>query len=390
MPVITLIALALVPQDPVVAEPAYEMVNAFAGQKKFDKPLYLDHHPTDAAHYYVVEQDGKVFRIPRDGDSGARHVFLDWEGIAYRKNWEEGLLGFAFDPSYADNRLFYIYYSRSPQRGVRESVISRLRTVDGEHGPVADPDSELELMVIPQPYGNHNGGTIVFGPDRMLYVALGDGGKANDPHDHGQNLTTLLGSVLRIDVRGATAEQPYAIPADNPFVGRVEDGVRGEIWCYGMRNPWRITFDRDTGDLWCGDVGQNAYEEIDRLVAGANYGWNWMEGTHRFALRPGDGEPPADLVAPVAEYGRKAGISVTGGYVYRGEEMPEINGFYIYADFITGRVWGVREDREGGAHEVRELCRAPSQVASFAELPDGELLALCFDGKIYRLTHAAE
>jgi glucose/arabinose dehydrogenase len=181
-------------------------------------------------------------------------------------------------------------------------------------------------------------------------------------------------------VRGATAEKPYAVPADNPFVG--EAGARPEIWCYGLRNPWRIAFDRATGDLWCGDVGQDRVEEVDRLVKGGNYGWNLMEGSEVFRRNV---ELPKDLIAPVAEYGHKDGVSVTGGFVYRGRSIPELVGRYVYGDFSTFRLWAVKEDREGGKHEVREIGRAPAQLSSFAEEPDGELLMTCFDGKIYRL-----
>ena len=324
-------------------------------------------------------------------------MFLDWKGKCLRKNWEEGLLGLAFDPSYADNGYFYIYYSEAfaGDGYSRRSVISRLRRVDSDDGPVADPGSELRLLEIPQPYGNHDGGTIVFGPDRMLYIALGDGGRANDPHGHGQNKGTLLGAVLRIDVGKARADEPYRIPADNPFVG--EAGARGEIWAYGLRNPWRISFDRETGDLWCGDVGQNLYEEVDRLVKGGNYGWNLVEATHEFAPTkpppPGGSRERPDgvtLIPPVVEYPRSDGWSITGGYVYRGKALPGLVGRYVYADFIIPHLWAVRENRDGGKADVIELCRGkvPAQIASFAEEPDGELLICSFNGRISRLVPA--
>ena len=368
----------------------YEFVDAFPEQKRFDKPLYLDAHETDPASYYVVEQDGAIWRIPRAPDGSDRSLFLDWSEHCHRQNWEEGLLGFAFDPSYEDNRSVYIYYSEGLEKGARQSVISRLSVEELDGAPVADEQSELRLLTVPQPFGNHNGGTILFGPDDMLYVALGDGGHRDDPHDNGQDLTTLLASVLRIDVRGATAEQPYRVPEDNPFVDHDGEGVRGEIWAYGLRNPWRITFDRDTGELWCGDVGQNLWEEVDKVVRGGNYGWNHREGMHEFERRAAEAAAPGDLREPVAEYGREEGLSITGGYIYRGQRIPDLVGCYVYGDFVTRRVWAVRPAAGDGPGEVQQLGVAPGPIASFAEEPNGELLALCFDGRIYRLQVRAE
>jgi len=381
---ISVVTAALVmacPQEPAEPVAAYELVNAFPGQEKFEKPLLLEHNLADPDVYYVAEQDGVIYRIPRDGALGDRAVFLDWRARTHTANWEEGLLGFAFAPDHADSGEVFIYYSQRVEEGGRQSVISRLGTTDDE-GLRADGDSELVVMTVPQPYGNHNGGTILFGPDEMLYVVLGDGGAANDPRDHGQNLGTLLGSVLRIDVREATAAAPYTIPSDNPFVGR--DDARPEIWAYGLRNLWRITFDRQTGELWGADVGQNKWEEVNRIVRGGNYGWNLMEGTHDFKPPKAGAEVPDDLIAPVTEYSHQLGLSVTGGYVYRGERIPELVGRYVYGDFVTGRVWAVAA-RDGGAADVVELCKAPATISSFAEEPNGELLLLSFDGNIYRL-----
>lgn len=383
---ISALAVALVtlsPQETDKPAAAYELVNAFPAQEKFDKPLLLEHHPSDPDVYYVVEQDGMIYRVPRDGSRGERSVFLDWTDRAHTANWEEGLLGLAFGPSHAETGDVYIYYSQLVGVKRRQSVISRLETTR-EDAPRAHEDSEFVVMTVPQPYGNHNGGTIVFGPDKMLYVVLGDGGAANDPRDNGQNLQTLLGSVLRIDVRHSNADEPYRIPEDNPFVGRQD--ARGEIWAYGLRNLWRISFDRDTGDLWGADVGQNRWEEVDRIVKGGNYGWNLMEGTHEFTPLEVDAELPDDLIAPVAEYAHEVGLSVTGGYVYRGTSMPELVGRYVYGDFVTGRVWAVREGEDGAEADVMELCKAPATIAAFGQEPDGELLLLSFDGKIYRLT----
>ncbi len=375
-----------------------KLVDAFPGQQAFRRPIYLDHHTGDPDHYYVVEQFGHVYRVPRDASAKSRQVFLDWtHKTLHPENGghnEEGLLGFAFDPDFAKNRFVYIYYSHREARRKQRSVIARLKVIDGEAGPQAPRDSEFEVMTVAQPFANHNGGTILFGPDGMLYVALGDGGAADDPFKNGQDLKALLGKVLRIDVRGATAEKPYAVPVDNPFVDQGE-GVRGEIWAYGLRNPWRISFDRATGDLWCGDVGQNLWEEVDRIVKGGNYGWNIREAHMEFppqkkmdaqARAQDQAAAKQKFIEPVAYYPRPDGYSITGGYVYRGKRHPGLLGWFVYADFVTGHVWAVKEDREGGKHVTKRIAEAKAkQVASFAELPDGELLLLCYDGRMYGL-----
>ncbi len=383
------------------AGPAIHYENAFPAQAGFDRPLFVAFHRSDAAHAYVVTQPGHVFVVPRDGSKADRRVFLDLTGKVFLDNWEEGLLGFAFDPAYADNGFVYAYWSEQTAvteqvmgdgrkaNSNRRSVISRFATKATGGGRAADPASELRVLEVFQPFGNHNGGTIEFGPDGLLYVALGDGGAANDPFGNGQSKAMLLGKVLRLDVRKASAAEPYTIPSDNPFVG--EQGARGEIWCWGMRNPWRITFDRATGELWCGDVGQNRLEEVDRLVKGGNYGWNLMEGSERF--RRGDARLPPGLIEPVAEYGREQGLSITGGYVYRGRRLPALAGWFVYGDFMTLRMWACREDRDGGRHEVVTLARAPQAVSSFAEEPDGELLLTGFggrNGKVWRLVPAPQ
>jgi glucose/arabinose dehydrogenase len=378
--------------------PLAEAVNAFPAQAKFENPLQVEFTPADPDGAYVVTQPGVIFRVPRQADASARTVFADLKSkVYYGDFWEEGLLGFAFDPDYLTNGWVYVDHTEktpmqegmvSPTkkgRSTRRSVIARYATrfVDGVR--VLDPTTELRILVQFQPYANHNGGTILFGPDKMLYIAFGDGGAQRDPSDNGQDKTTLLGKVLRIDVRGATAERPYAIPADNPFVR--EAGARGEIWCFGLRNPWRIAFDRGTGDLWCGDVGQDDIEEVDRLVQGGNYGWSLMEGSAVFKKHL---PRPPDLIPPIAEYKHSEGQSVTGGYVYRGKAMPALVGCYLYCDFVTSHLWSVREDRAHGKHAVREIGRTPIKPSSFAEEPDGELLLTCFDGRVYRLVPPKE
>ena len=283
-----------------------------------------------------------------------------------------------------------MYYSASdPRRG----VLSRF-TVSGDDPNRADPDSEKVILEVEQPWGNHNGSTVLFGPDGYLYVSLGDGGAAADPHDNGQNLATLLGTILRIDIDQAPDGHGYAIPPDNPFIDRPD--ARGEIWAYGLRNVWRMSFDRVTGDLWAGDVGQNAWEEIDLITRGGNYGWRIREAAHPF--REGAAADP--LIDPVVEYPQRRGreligMSVTGGYVYRGKAIEQLYGVYLYADYVTGRVWALR--RSDGANSAhREVFRGPPRVyiSSFGEDAAGELYVCAFDkadgrgggtGRIYRI-----
>jgi glucose/arabinose dehydrogenase len=406
LPVLTAVAPLWAQADeadevPLPAGPAIRFENAFPAQAGFDRPLYVAFTAADPAHAFVVTQPGFVYAVPRDGTKGDRRVFLDLSERVYTENWEEGLLGFAFDPAYADNGFVWTSWSErtEPREAVmgngetaqsdRQSVIARYATRATAAGRVVDLGSELRVLEVFQPFGNHNGGTIEFGPDRMLYVVFGDGGAANDPFGNGQSLGNLLGKVLRIDVRQASQAAPYTVPADNPFVGTA--GARGEIWCYGLRNPWRITFDRETGELWCGDVGQNRLEEVDRLQRGGNYGWNAMEANEVFRGRRGTDVPPG-CIAPIAEYPHREGLSVTGGYVYRGRQVPELLGWYVYGDFITMRMWACREGRDGKPHQVVTLAAAPQQIASFAETPDGELLVAGFagrDGKVWRLVPGA-
>ena len=366
------IVLAAVAPSPNAALPALELERVFPALT-FERPVLLTHAGDGSGQVYVVEQHGVVHRV----DPASRErtdAFLDISARVSRTGNEEGLLGLAFDPGFAESGRFYVYYSAaSPRR----SVLSRFEV--GGNG-LGDAASESVLLEAPQPYSNHNGGMIAFGPDGMLYVALGDGGSAGDPRRHGQDLGTLLGTILRIDVSQAAGGTGYAVPADNPFAG--QSGARGEIWAYGLRNPWRFSFDRETGDLWTGDVGQNALEEVDVVRRGGNYGWNVMEGSLCFRPAACDASP---FAAPVTEYGRDAGCSITGGYVYRGQRLPELRGVYLYGDFCSGRIWGLRWDGER-VTEQAQLARAEFQIPSFGEDEAGEVYVLGFDGGIYMLT----
>ena len=399
------------PDDPQpLPGPAIAYEDAFPSQAPFDRPLFVAFHASDPETAYVVTQPGHVFRVPRDPGAASRQTFLDLSERVLLDNWEEGLLGFQFDPAYEQNGHVFVYWSeRIAEReetmgdgrrraSDRQSVISRFTVARDGDAPRVDPASELRVLEVFQPFGNHNGGTILFGPDGMLYVALGDGGAANDLFGNGESLAMLLGKVLRIDVRGATAEQPYRVPADNPFVDR--DGARGEIWCYGLRNVWRMAFDRETGALWAADVGQNRVEEVDVLVKGGFYGWNSFEGDEEFAQRRGGGETPSGHVPPVATYTHRVGLSITGGHVYRGARLPALRGHYVYGDFMTKRRRACLgdglaggDDEAVGTRPVVTLAAAPFPPSSFAEEPDGELLMTCFlgkQGKVYRLVPAAD
>ena len=329
----------------------------------------------DTNRLFVALQPGKIMVFENDSDIASASEFLDITKRVNDRGNEEGLLGLAFDPDYSDNGYFYVYYSAS---NPRRSVIARFEV--SADPDVADLDSERIILEVPQPFSNHNGGQLAFGPDGLLYISLGDGGSGGDPRGNGQNLRTLLGSILRIDVGSLDEIGSYLIPGDNPFVGR-GGGVREEIYAYGLRNPWRFTFDRDTGDMWAGDVGQNSFEEVDLIKPGRNYGWNVLEGFHCFRRSDCD---QRGIEPPIAEYGRDGGCSVTGGYVYRGSRLPSLIGAYVYADFCSGRIWALRYDGSQVTEHI-QLIDTSLGISSFGEDRSGELFVLSFDGGIYRL-----
>jgi glucose/arabinose dehydrogenase len=354
---------------------ALDVERAFPGLS-FTRMVALAYPDDRTDRLFLVLQSGRIMVFRDDQTVSSAETFLDIRQQVNDRGNEEGLLGLAFDPEYRANGYFYVYYSASSPR---RSVISRFSASTADPDS-AVPGSERIVLEVPQPYSNHNGGQIAFGPDGYLYIGLGDGGSRNDPNGNGQDRSTLLGSILRIDVSTLDETGVYAVPANNPFVG-TDDGAREEIWAHGLRNPWRFTFDRLTGDLWAGDVGQNRYEEIDIVRPGLNYGWNVMEGDECF--QPREGCDRTGLEPPVAVYGRNGGCSVTGGYVYRGARLPSLYGAYVYGDFCSGRIWAFRYDGRRVTEHI-ELVDSDLSISSFGEGRDGELYILSFDEKIYR------
>jgi glucose/arabinose dehydrogenase len=342
-------------------------------------PVFLTSPPGDVTRQFVVEKTGKI-RIIRD-DALVPTVFLDLSAKVSTST-EQGLLGLAFHPGYAGNGRFVVYYTDTS--GDTRVALYRVSA----NSDVADPASEQIILSVDQPFSNHNGGMVVFGPDGRLYIGLGDGGSGGDPQGNGQNRNVLLAKILRLDMDGNGVVR---IPFDNPFVGQAN--VRPEIWSYGLRNPWRFSFDRLTGDLYIADVGQNAREEVDvstdvtQFGKGANYGWKTMEGKACFS--PSSGCVQTGLTLPVLDYNHSTGCSITGGYVYRGSALPALLGHYFYGDYCQG--W-VRSFRLQGQSATQELdwtsLRPGGLITSFGEDARGELYILIASGRVFRIVAA--
>ncbi|MGA1224969.1 MAG: PQQ-dependent sugar dehydrogenase [Phycisphaerales bacterium] len=335
------------------------------------RPIQVVQRAGDDASIFIVEQPGRILVAdPSKRDTKEAEVFLDIRERVNDGGNEEGLLSIAFHPEFPKKRELYAYYTASKPR---RSVLSRFTV--SEDGSSADASSEEVLLTVAQPYSNHNGGAVVFGPDGFLYLSFGDGGAANDPHHYAQNLGSMLGKVIRIDVsRKGEGGEPYAVPADNPFVGK--EGALPEIWAYGTRNIWRMSFDRKTGDLWAGDVGQNIWEEVSVIRKGGNYGWNAREGFHEF--RGGKGDGPFE--EPVVEYHHREGLSITGGHVYRGSAIPALDGVYIYGDLVSSNVWGIRMvDGKPTKPEIIAQKRG-ELITSIDAMNDGTLVISAFTG----------
>jgi glucose/arabinose dehydrogenase len=383
--------------------PQLQLVPAFPGQK-FKRPLWMEEAPDGSRRTVVIEQAGKILMLSPGQASSNWTVFADLTERHPMVQNEEGLLAFAFHPGFKTNGACYLFYSQqSPKRVVLSAV-----KVSGSDPNKLDLTTERVLLEILKPYWNHNGGTLLFGPDGYLYLSLGDGGLGGDPHNVGQSGHHLLGKILRLDVNSRYGKLPYGIPKDNPFAGKDEkgnlkpdpfdtkpEGVRPEIWAYGLRNVWRMSFDRETGELWAGDVGQDKWEEVDLITKGGNYGWSVREGFHDFKNVKPQGTP----IDPVIEYAHNPalakeskfpehspGVSITGGYVYRGKKIPSLQGVYIYADFVMGTVWGLRAEKGKAAGQATLIPTNPAlQPASFGQDAAGEVYLLSFDGNIYAL-----
>jgi glucose/arabinose dehydrogenase len=365
---------------------ALTLQRVFARLPAFSAPVALLQAPNDASRWFVVQQDGRVLVFPNDPMAAATAVFVDISGrVAFRG--EAGLLGMAFHPRFPADRRVVLFYSRD-EPGV--GLVSRLSEFSADAAGLGlDPVSERVLVTIRKPEENHNGGGIAFGPDGFLYAGIGDGGGGNDQHGaigNAQSATTLLGKMLRIDVADGTGG--YLIPPGNPFRGNPLCAASGsgaqacpEIFALGLRNPWRWSFDRLTGQLWVGDVGQNALEEVNRVELGGNYGWRCFEGTRGTGLECGS--PPRTL-APVAEYGRGAGSSVTGGHVYRGAAFPALAGRYVFGDFVSGRIFNI----DAAAQPTLAMSAGFASglnISTFAEDADGELYVVHYGGELYRI-----
>ena len=362
---------------------------------KFKRPVAYAWPKDGSDRSFVVEQDGRIVSFTNSPEAKETKVFLDIHERVNREGNEEGLLGLAFHPKFKENGQFFVYYS-AMKPGPRRSVVSRF-TVSKTNPDKADPASEQILWVSKDdPFGNHNGGCIDFGHDGHLYISLGDSGAADDPLQTGQDGGDWWGSILRIDVDHASDGKAYGIPSDNPAL---RDPVKfkgwaPEVFCTGLRNVWKFSFDRENGRCWAGDVGQNLWEEVDIIVNGGNYGWSVREGKHAFPRRQ-KVTSSVPKIDPIAEYNHSEGKSITGGYVYRGKKHPSLGGLYLYGDFESGRVWAVRErGMTGEAEAVSEVLDLKKnqriQIAAFGEDHDGELYIIGLDGKIYSIAPAGK
>ncbi len=365
------------PQSAEVPAPDANLITLTQIDSGYDRPLFVTHAGDGSGRLFMVEQSGRVWVL--HNNVPLETPFLDVSQLISPELFnggysERGLLGLAFHPNYADNGLLFVNYT--DQRGA--SVVARYQVSDDPDQ--VDATSGAILMTVEQPYANHNGGHLEFGPDGYLYISLGDGGSAGDPLGNAQNRSTLLGTILRVDVDNGT---PYSIPADNPFVDAAD--AAAEIWLYGIRNSWRFSFDSVTNDLYVADVGQNRVEEVNFIPAGQgglNLGWNIMEGSQAYSGAP----ITPDLLLPIAEYPHSEGISVTGGYVYRGANIPSLYGAYIYGDFATGTIWTAFRDEAGEWVSPKLINRSGRTISSFGVDEAGELYLVDYGGTLFQFT----
>jgi glucose/arabinose dehydrogenase len=354
-------------------------------------PVAMLQAPGDNTRWFVVEQAGHVRVFNNDPMVTTATDFIDISG-SVTFDGEAGLLGMAFHPNFPANPRVYLFYSHTDSVAGLESRLSEFTTSNG--GQTLNAASERIILTIEKPNNesNHNGGNIAFGPDGFLYLGIGDGGGGNDQHGtigNAQNLLTLLGKMLRIDISGMQGTFNYRIPPGNPFAGSVPCGLNGsgtascpEIFALGFRNPWRWSFDRQTGDLWVGDVGQSTREEVDRVVLGGNYGWRCMEGTSDTGMSCG---PVTNFLPPVVDYGRSVGQTVTGGYVYRGNQFVSLIGRYIFGDFGLQSIWNIANDTQPTV-EPNAGFNSGVSMSSFGQGNDGELYVVSYDGRLFHIT----
>jgi glucose/arabinose dehydrogenase len=408
--------LGALPAQPL---PKVQLRPVFPALTGFEHPVWMSEAPDGSGRLFIVDQVGRIVIAAKGSDGSKSNEFLNIVDRQPNSAYEEGLLSIAFHPDFKSNGLFYIYYSQANSNYSqanpnnvqhsffpRHSVISEMK-VSADDPNRADLKSERVLLEVPEPFANHKGGELAFGHDGFLYLALGDGGLGTDPFNNAQNSASLLGKMLRIDVNSRTTlhrgkdtvELPYGIPSDNPYVGEPDMyglGARREVYALGLRNVWRYSFDRQTGQLWAGDVGQDLWEEADLIVNGGNYGWNVREGAHHF--KPGP--PGAQYIDPIIEYPHKPellkesnfpqhdiGACIIGGYVYRGSKYPALQGVYLYADYALGTIFGLRYDGSK-VTDYATLLEQPKNITSFAEDADGELYVLTYDGHIYSIAVA--
>jgi len=380
------------PNNTTCIAPARPSVNAtisatsvFSSLPGFSFPLAMHQPPGDDTQWFVIEKAGIVKAFDNNPTVSTVRTVLDITSIVDNGPSEAGLLGMAFHPDFQVNGEVFLSYTRTGSPLV--SYISRFTSIDS--GQTLDPASEEVILTVDQDFDNHNGGHLAFSDDGLLYIGFGDGGGGGDPNNRSQDTTRLLGSILRIDVDGAA---PYVIPADNPFAGNptcstgTGSSACPETYAWGLRNPWRWSFDRGTGGLWLSDVGQNAWEEVNVIERGGNYGWRIREGAHCY--NPSSGCQTSGLIDPVAEYGRSQGASITGGYVYRGTAIPELIGAYLFGDFVSGRIWALQDDGQGG-YLMDELLDTDLNIASFAEGSDGEIYIVDYWSRLRQLTRSS-
>lgn len=360
--------------SPVAFEP-FVQITLTTVIEDLDRPVLLTHAGDGSGRRFIIEKEGRIRIL--EGDTLLEAPFLDISDRVNAGGNEQGLLGLAFPPDYAQHNFFFVNYTNKSG----DTVISRFTVTDDPNQ--ADSKSESFVLQIDQPASNHNGGMLAFGPDQMLWIGMGDGGGGGDRYGNAQNSQTLLGKILRIDVL-SDPSQPYTIPSDNPWHSSA-DSVRHEIWAMGLRNPWRFSFDRLTGALWIGDVGQNQIEEIDYVPAnysGLNFGWPTLEGTNCYKETDCSSQ---GMTLPVVQYKHGAdGCSVSGGYVYRGKKFPELVGVYFYSDYCSGRIWALWPDTNG-KWQNRQLLDSDLSVSSFGEDEAGELYVVGYGGDIYQI-----